>query len=146
MKKRILYLLSCIFAVFIASLLALSDFSRIDIHSTGDKDNYVVFLKHSKREAITLHQNENGQNVTLKTRNYWFWQKKKIVLRTVGKGRLSFVFMGEWYTVHNKRPKINQHRPIIHNGSQTGVRTDVLLYPQMVDYKSAVEKGFKNVM
>ena len=71
------YVLSCFVAVFIASLLVLSDTTRLDIYNTGAKENRIELLSRTEKVYPDWCKSDNGSCVVVEIRNYWFWQKKE---------------------------------------------------------------------
>lgn len=88
------YVFSCVLSVFFASLLVLSDTTRLDIYNTGAKENKIELIGRTEKVYPDWCKNDNGSCVVAEVRNYWFWLKKKVLIKTVGKGRLHITLMG----------------------------------------------------
>ncbi len=133
------YVFSCVLSVFLASLLVLSDTTRLDIYNTGAKENKIELMSRTEKVYPDWCKNDNGSCVVVEVRNYWFWLKKKVLLKTVGKEKLHITLMGQWHTIRNKKPK--EPSPILNNGNQIDMRKDFRLFPQYVDYKTVTVDG-----
>lgn len=133
------YVFSCVLSVFFASLLVLSDTTRLDIYNTGAKENKIELIGRTEKVYPDWCKNDNGSCVVAEVRNYWFWLRKKVLIKTVGKGRLHITLMGQWHTIRNKKPK--EPTPILNNGNQIDTRKDFRLFPQYVDYKAVTVDG-----
>lgn len=133
------YVFSCVLSVFFASLLVLSDTTRLDIYNTGAAENRIELLNRTEKSYPDWCKNDNGSCVAVETRNYWFWQKKKILIKTVGKGKLHIVLTGARHTIHNRKPK--KPTPIFKNAVQIDMRKDFDLFAQYVDYKAVTVDG-----
>ena len=147
MKRFFCFLLSAVFAVLFASVVALSDITRIEIYNVGGKENHVEVLSRVGNRNPEWCKKENGQCAILEIRNFWFWQKRKITLKTVGKGELLIKFSGQWHASRGKKdklfPQYADYKSLIINNEQIG--GNALLrknwYNNPFEWKKNVENG-----
>lgn len=80
-----------------ASLLVLSDTTRLDIYNTGAKENKIELIGRTEKVYPDWCKNDNGSCVVAEVRNYWFWLKKKVlVIPPVGRPKWSALCPRFW--------------------------------------------------
>ena len=99
MKKVCLFILTCCLSIFVASIISLSDITRLDIYNKGSNGNRIELLSRAAERKPDWCKSDKGQCTVVEFRNYWFWSRKKFSFKTIGKGNLYIYFLGQHHPI-----------------------------------------------